>query len=175
MIASRSRSGGTAFPSSGGSALYAGFTVKWRSTATTNRDTFEAPLPISEFMKFEHFALNVPDARAQAAWYVKHLGFSVVRKREDEPFTHFLADDTGRVIVELYTNTAANIPDYAAAHPLTFHFAVVAQDTRAERARLEKAGATLFLEETLADASSLMMMRDPWGVPVQLCHRTRPF
>jgi catechol 2,3-dioxygenase-like lactoylglutathione lyase family enzyme len=126
-------------------------------------------------MKFEHFALNVPDARAQAAWYVQHLGFSVVRKREDEPFTHFLADDSGRVIVELYSNPAAAVPDYADAHPLVFHFALIANDARTERMRLEKAGATLFLEETLADASSLIMMRDPWGVPVQLCQRTRPF
>lgn len=126
-------------------------------------------------MKFEHFALNVPDVRAQAAWYVEHLGFSVARKREDAPFTHFLADSSGRVVVELYTNPAATIPNYAAQHPLVFHFAVVAQDARAERIRLEQAGATLFLEETLGDASLLIMLRDPWGVPVQLCQRTKPF
>lgn len=126
-------------------------------------------------MRFEHFALNVPDVRAQAAWYVEHLGFRVVRKREDGPFTHFLADDSGRVVVELYTNASATIPNYADAHPLIFHFAVVAKDARAERTRLEKAGATLFLEEPLADGSLLIMLRDPWGVPVQLCQRAKPF
>lgn len=125
-------------------------------------------------MKFEHFALNVPDARAMARWYVEHLGFTVVRRREDAPFTHFLADDTGRVIVELYTNPAATIPNYASAHPLTFHFALVADDARAERARLERAGAVFSAQDLLPDGSVLFMLRDPWGVPVQLCQRAQP-
>ena len=126
-------------------------------------------------MKFEHFALNVPDTRAQAQWYVKNVGFTIARAREDEPFTHFLADDTGRIIVEFYTNPKAAIPDYKTAHPLNFHLAVVAADARAERTRLEKAGATLFLEDPQPDGSLLIMMRDPWGVPLQLCQRTVPF
>ena len=126
-------------------------------------------------MKFEHFALNVPDPRAHAQWYVRHLGFTIARAREDAPFTHFLADETGRTIVELYTNPKAAIPDYAAAHPLCFHIAVVAADAKAERARLEAAGAKLFLEEPQPDGSLLIMLRDPWGVPLQLCQRTKPF
>jgi catechol 2,3-dioxygenase-like lactoylglutathione lyase family enzyme len=126
-------------------------------------------------MKFEHFALNVPEPRAQAQWYVQHVGFRIVRSREDAPFTHFLGDETGRTIVELYANPKATIPNHAAAHPLSFHLAVVAPDARAERARLERAGATLFLEEPQPDGSLLIMMRDPWGVPLQLCQRTQPF
>ena len=126
-------------------------------------------------MKFEHFALNVPDAPAQARWYVQNLGFTIARKREDAPFTHFLADETGRTVVELYTNPAAKIPDYGAQHPLIFHLAVVAADARAERARLEKAGATLHLEEPQPDGTLLIMLRDPWKVPLQLCQRTKPF
>ena len=126
-------------------------------------------------MKFEHFALNVPDVRAHAQWYVDHVGFTVARRREDAPFMHFLADDTGRIIVELYSNPKAPYPAYASAHPLLFHIAVVAPDAKAERARLEQAGATLFLEEPQPDGSLLIMMRDPWGVPLQLCQRTKPF
>ncbi len=126
-------------------------------------------------MKFEHFALNVPQPAAQAQWYVEHLGFTIARRREEPPFTHFLADETGRTVFEIYTNPQAVIPDYAAGHPLCFHMAVVAADARAERARLETAGATLWLEEPLSDGSLLIMMRDPWGVPLQLCQRTQPF
>ena len=66
-------------------------------------------------MRFEHFALNVPDVRAHAQWYVDHLGFTVARRREDAPFMHFLADDTGRIIVELYSNPKAPYPAYAQA------------------------------------------------------------
>mgnify|MGYP001590148746 CR=1 FL=1 len=126
-------------------------------------------------MKFEHFALNVPDAPAHAQWYVRHLGFSIARRREDAPFTHFLADETGRTIVELYTLPTSTIPDHAAAHPRSFHLAVVAADAPAERARLEQAGARLFLDEPQPDGTLLIMMRDPWGVPLQLCQRTTPF
>ena len=126
-------------------------------------------------MKFEHFALNVPDTRAQAQWYVKNVGFTIARAREDEPFTHFLADETGRIIVEFYTNTKQAIPNYQELHPLSFHIAVAAADARAERARLEKAGAKLFLEDPQPDGSLLIMMRDPWSVPLQLCQRTKPF
>lgn len=129
---------------------------------------------LTHTMKFEHFALNVPDVRAMAQWYVEHLGFTVARRREDAPFTHFLADETGRVIVELYTNPAANIPDYANTHPLCFHIALVAGDARAERARLERAGASFAAQDLLPDGSILFMLRDPWGVALQLCQRTQP-
>ena len=123
-------------------------------------------------MKFEHFALNVPETRAQAQWYVQHVGFTIARSRDDAPFTHFLADETGRIVVELYTNPKAAIPDYAATHPLCFHLAVVAADAKAERGRLEKAGAKLFLEDLLPDGTLLIMLRDPWNVALQLCQRT---
>ncbi len=126
-------------------------------------------------MKFEHFAFNVSDARAVSRWYVEQLGFQVVRRREDAPYTHFLADDTGRVVVEIYSNPSAAMPDYAAQHPLVFHFAVFTTDAAADQRRLVKAGATVFLEETTPDGTRLVMMRDPWGVPLQLCQRTTPF
>ena len=126
-------------------------------------------------MKFEHFALNVADVQAMSRWYVEHLGLRVALRREDVSYTTFLADDTGRVIMEIYTNPAAVIPDYAAAHPLYFHVGFVADDPRATQRKLEQAGATLFLEENLPDGSLLIMMRDPWGLPLQLCRRAKPF
>lgn len=126
-------------------------------------------------MRFEHFALNVPDARAISRWYVEHIGFVVVRSRDEAPYTQFLADETGAVIVEFYTNPAAAISDFAAHHPLSFHFAVVSKDARTDRVRLEKAGATFFVEDALPDGSVLVMMRDPWGVPLQLCQRANRF
>jgi catechol 2,3-dioxygenase-like lactoylglutathione lyase family enzyme len=126
-------------------------------------------------MKFEHFALNVPEPRAMAAWYVAHLGFRVLRANATGSLAHFLADDTGRVCFEIYRNPAAPLPDYAAQPPLVFHFAVFSADAPADRARLVAAGATLLTEETLADGSVIVMLRDPWGVALQLCQRAVPF
>ena len=126
-------------------------------------------------MKFEHFALNVPDTRAHTAWYVAHLGFTVARQQTAAPYTTFLADSTGRTVVELYTNPSATLTDFPSQHPLVFHFAVVSTDARADRTRLETAGATLFGEAPQPDGSMLIMLRDPWGVALQLCQRANPF
>ena len=126
-------------------------------------------------MKFEHFALNVPDARAMSRWYVENLGLQVIRSREDSPYTHFLGDDTGRVFIELYTNPAATIPDYAGQHHLVVHLALYTLDSGADRIRLEKVGAKFTVEDTAPDGTRLIMMRDPWGVALQLCQRGKPF
>ena len=126
-------------------------------------------------MKFEHFGLNVPDSRAMAQWYVDHLGFSIVRSGNEVPYVRFLADETGRVMVEFYTNPSATIPGYAAQHPLVLHLAVWSSEVQADRSRLEKAGATFFSEDVLPDGSRLIMLRDPWGLALQLCQRTKRF
>jgi catechol 2,3-dioxygenase-like lactoylglutathione lyase family enzyme len=126
-------------------------------------------------MKFEHFALNVPDARASVLWYTAHMGLRVTRTRAEPPYTTFLSDESGRVIIELYSNPAAPYPDYKASHPLCFHVAFVSDDPAATRSKLVAAGATPAYEETLPDGSFLIMLRDPWGVPLQLVRRATPF
>jgi|CZKI01.1.fsa_nt_gi catechol 2,3-dioxygenase-like lactoylglutathione lyase family enzyme len=126
-------------------------------------------------MKFEHFALNVPDARASVQWYVNHLELRVMRSRPDAPYTTFLAEESGRVIMELYTNPAAPVPDYASIHPLCFHVAFVVDDPDAASTRLQGAGASPAYAERLPDGSYLVMLRDPWGIPLQLVHRATPF
>ena len=126
-------------------------------------------------MKFEHLALNVPDARAMSRWYVENLGLKVLRALEAAPFTHFLGDDSGRVFIELYSNPKAVYPDYAAMHPLVFHVAFFAPDAAAAQAKLVAAGAKPFSEESLADGTKLIFVRDPWGVPLQFCQRAKPF
>ncbi len=123
-------------------------------------------------MLFEHFAINVPDSRASAAWYVENLGLKVVRSVENAPFTRFLADDSGRTVIEVYSNPKAPYPDYQNQHWLVFHFALVSTDVEADRVRLEQAGAMLATIDDLPDGSRLIMMRDPWGVCIQLCRRT---
>jgi hypothetical protein len=99
----------------------------------------------------------------------------IVRSIEEPPYTKFLADETGRVIVELYSNTSVSAPDYATIPPLNFHIAFVAEDAKATQLRLEGAGASPFSEDTLGDGTVLVMMRDPWGVPIQFCQRAKPF
>jgi len=126
-------------------------------------------------VQFEHFALNVPDPCAMAAWYVTHCGMSIAKAMDEVPFTHFLADSGGRVVIEIYRNETALIAEYPAQHPLVFHLALAVEKPKAIRDRLLAAGATLFEEAILDDGSHLVMLRDPWGIPLQLCCRTTPF
>jgi N-acetyltransferase len=127
-------------------------------------------------MKFEHFALNVEDAsasvrvvheppraadRARAARRALHD----LPGRRHRPRDHRALQQFGRPI-----------PDYKPPSILSdFHVAFVAT-TRAPRQHATPgAGATPAYEETLPDGSLLVMLRDPWGVPLQLVRRATPF
>lgn len=125
-------------------------------------------------LNLEHFACNVSDPTAMADWYVRHLGMRVVRRVPTPPYIHFLADAAGRTVIEIYSNPADPVPDYASLHPLRFHVAFDAPDPDVSRAELVAAGATFVEEQVLADGSRLLMLRDPWGLPLQLCKRTTP-
>lgn len=125
-------------------------------------------------MIFEHFALNVSNPVEMGNWYVNNLEMKIVRSIEKAPFARFLADKTGRVVVELYSNSSAKIPEYKNAHPLEFHFAFMVEDVLHLKDKLLSAGATLEEELKLDDGSHLIMLRDPFGVPLQLCKRGTP-
>lgn len=125
-------------------------------------------------LNLEHIALNVADPVAMAAWYVENLGMRIVRQSTVAPYIHFLADAAGRSVIEVYSNDADPFPDYAAMHPLRLHVAFATSDPDASRAALEAAGATYVDEMKRDDGSRLLMLRDPWGLALQLCKRPEP-
>lgn len=125
-------------------------------------------------MKLEHFALNVAEAVAVARWYERYLGLKVVAAQSELPYGHFLADDSGRIMIEIYQNSAADIPDYMAIDPLTLHLAFVSDAPEDDTQRLVAAGATLVSETRGDGGTHLVMLRDPWGLAVQLCKRGTP-
>ena len=122
-------------------------------------------------MKLEHFALNVENPLAMANWYVEQLGLSIVKRNDKAPFMTFLADDSGRIMIEIYKNPADEVPPYREMNPLLVHLAFVSEDPEKDKNRLQKAGATLVTDDQLEDGSHLIMMRDPWGLSIQLCKR----
>jgi glyoxylase I family protein len=125
-------------------------------------------------MKLEHFALNVIDPPAIAAWYQAHLGLTVVRKLDAAPHTHFLADDSGSIMLEFYNNPPDQVPAYAQMNPLLLHVAFVSANPEADKAALVAAGATLVDDQQTSDGSRIVMPRDPWGLALQLCRRAKP-
>jgi hypothetical protein len=58
--------------------------------------------------------------------------------------------------------------------PLLIHIAFVSENPRQDAARLMAAGATHDGEVEHGD-NLLIMLRDPWGLCIQLCRRAQPF
>jgi catechol 2,3-dioxygenase-like lactoylglutathione lyase family enzyme len=125
-------------------------------------------------MKFEHFALNVTKPVEMSEWYVRHLGLTVVRKMEEPPYMIFLADDSGTILLEIYSNSKGPILEFKNQHPLVVHLAFVTENPGVEKERLIQAGAELVSDDILEDGSHLVMMRDPWGLAIQFCKRAAP-
>ena len=125
-------------------------------------------------MKFEHFALNVPSPQEIAQWYVAHLGLRVKRKMAEAPYMTFLADDSGTIMLELYSNPKGETLPFMELHPLAVHLAFVSADPTTDKLRLCTAGAMELSDEVLPDGSHLVMLRDPWGICLQLCRRAVP-
>ena len=125
-------------------------------------------------MKIEHFAINVEDPISMTKWYTKHLELKIVYQIKKSPFTTFLADDSGRVMIEIYKNPANEIPLYRKMNPLLLHIAFVSESPGLDKNNLLEAGATLVSEDHLEDGSHLVMMRDPWGLAIQFCKRATP-
>ena len=86
--------------------------------------------------------------------------------------THFLADSEA-TILEIYCNPPDQVPNYRSMNPLLIHLALTSADPAADAARLISAGAALVDEIRLPDGSHLVMLRDPWGVALQLCCRSQ--
>ena len=79
------------------------------------------------------------------------------------------------MVIEVYHNPAASIPEYPAQSPLILHLAFAVPDVAAARDRLVQAGATLAEDvSTTPSGDELAMLRDPWGFPLQLVKRQVP-
>lgn len=126
-------------------------------------------------MKIEHAAFQVEDPAAMARWYVEHLGMTIRRSFPERPWVHFLADSGGAVMLELYNNPNAAVPNYREIDPFVLHVAFSADDVEKTRERLLGAGATAVGGVNAnAQGDQVAMLRDPWGFAVQLVKRKEP-
>jgi glyoxylase I family protein len=126
-------------------------------------------------MKAEHFALQVSDPVAMADWYVQHLGCALARAAGAPSHGRFLKDRSGSVMLEIYRNPQVPVPDYASMNPLLLHLAFVSSAPSTDRDRLLRAGAKLAEDlSTSPTGDQFVMLRDPWGIPLQLVKRAAP-
>jgi glyoxylase I family protein len=103
-------------------------------------------------------------------WYTKHPGLKIVFQLQVEPFTVFLANDSGRVMIEIYKNPADEIPPYRKMNPLLLPLAFVSESLESDTNNLPE--ATLLSDDNLKDGSHKVMMRHPWGLALQFCKRS---
>lgn len=131
--------------------------------------------PQGNRVRLEHIGLNVADPVKAAQWYTENLGMKVLRESPAPVNGRFLADAGGNMMLELYHNPPDAVPDYAAMDPLLLHVAFMVDDVDAMRGKLIAAGATAVGEVTTTPAGDkLAMLRDPWGLAVQLVRRADP-
>jgi catechol 2,3-dioxygenase-like lactoylglutathione lyase family enzyme len=152
---------------------------QWLAPSPDPTPPSEPPKPeeggeISIAMRLEHVALNVVDPRAMAEWYVQHLGMRVVRKGEGPIYAHFLATAGGHTMLEIYRNPPDHVPDYASQRISQLHLAFVSPSLEKDTERLLAAGATRCEGAPDAEGFGVVTLRDPWGVPIQLCRRREP-
>lgn len=128
-------------------------------------------------MKIEHIGYMVQAPIQVAEWYCQNMGFRVARGMQVSPITHFLLDAGGNGMLEVYNNPAASVPDYTSMDPLVFHIAfdIGGESLEGIRDRLLANGATLYSNlATTPAGDQLIMLRDPWGLAIQLAKRNKP-
>lgn len=126
-------------------------------------------------VRLEHVALNVAEPIKMAKWYADNLGMKVMREGPPPVNMRFIADSGGNMMLELYRNPPDAVPDYAAMDPLLLHVAFMVDDVDVTRQKLIAAGATPVDEVTVTPAGDrLAMLRDPWGLTIQLLRRANP-
>lgn len=125
-------------------------------------------------MRIEHIGYMVEQPAEVAKWYGKVFGFNVIRKFNNDADAHFIADESGQVIFEVYNNKNAEVPDYKSMNPLVLHLAFKCDEISNSVAMLVENGATVVDEPFTTEAGDeLAMLRDPWGFSIQLCNRAK--
>ena len=126
-------------------------------------------------IRLEHVAINVEDPTAMAKWYCENLGMKIVRKGPSPANMRFISDAGGNMMLELYNNPPDEVPDYRSMNPLSLHIAFMVDDVKAITMKLIAAGATIAVDVNITPAGDeLIILRDPWGVPIQFLNRARP-
>ena len=146
--------------------------VEEKHTQTQQITTFSSQ---HNRIRLEHVAINVEEPVAMAEWYKENLGMKIVREGPPPVNMRFISDSGGNMMLELYNNPPDEVPDYPSMNPLSLHIAFMVDDVKAITKKLISAGATVAVEMNTTEAGDeLIILRDPWGVPIQFLKRAKP-
>lgn len=128
-----------------------------------------------ETIRPEHVAFNVPDPVAAVKWYTENLGMKVMRRGGPPTYTSFVADSGEHMMMELFHNADYPLFEPVKVSHMSIHLAFMVNDIATIKTRLVAAGATLVEDITRTPGGDqVLMLRDPWGLPVQFAQRVKP-
>jgi glyoxylase I family protein len=149
----------------------------------TLRDPWGLPIQFVERVRpmlafpglyIEHFAMNVIDSRAKAKWYGENLQSIIVRDGKAPTYGMFIADTGKNMMFELYQQEYP-VVDFTALSPMSIHVAFMVSDVQEAQKKLVAAGATVVENSSKRSSGDIVaMLRDPWGLPIQLVKRGNP-
>jgi uncharacterized glyoxalase superfamily protein PhnB len=125
-------------------------------------------------MRLEHLALMMEDPIAAVKWYVENLGFTILKEMDSSPYHHFIIDSSKCMIIEIFLIPDKKIINYKAVDPAIMHLGFNVQNIKETYKRMIGKGATIVNElSNNENGDSVAMLRDPWGVPIQLIKRKK--
>jgi glyoxylase I family protein len=119
-----------------------------RPDTNTQKKSNDQVTSLKKKPRLEHLAFNVNDPAAVAKWYCDHLGMKVVRKSLPPSNTHFIGDAGGNMLLELYNNPGAPVPNHDSLSHMALHLAFMVNEVKAICDSLMAAGAKL-VEDTV--------------------------
>ena len=112
------------------------------------------------------------DPVAAAKWYSDNLRFTVIKQMNISPFAHFIADHPKKILLEIFRLPDKIVPDYRSLDPVIMHLGFSVLDIETTYQKLVSAGAEVVSEISVSENGDKMaMLRDPWGLPIQLIKR----
>jgi uncharacterized glyoxalase superfamily protein PhnB len=114
----------------------------------------------------------VEDPVAVANWYCVNLNMKIQRQSEPPFNTRFVSDESENMMCEFYHNADVPVPDYFHMNPGSVHIAFEVDNIFSLFEKLKHAGANVVKEpEQMSAGDTICMLRDPWGIPLQLVKR----
>jgi len=125
-------------------------------------------------IRLEHIEFNVPDTHKKAKWYVDNLNMKIMREGGAPTYNMFISDSEHNMMFELNQNKDFPMLNFNKISPQSIHFAFTVNNINNVKNELIKAGASFVSQDTSAEGDKILMLRDPWGQPLQFLTRAKP-
>jgi predicted enzyme related to lactoylglutathione lyase len=124
---------------------------------------------------FEHLAFNLNDSREVAKWFKENLSMKIMRDGKAPTYGMFIADENANMMLELYQNKDYPVIDFENVSHMSIHLAFMVYNIEAAKEKVLSSGGKVVEDITKTSAGDfVLMMRTPWGLPIQFVKRSEP-